>query len=155
MISNNKLYMCSNEGTTFDPSYRYITNAPNYEKQKKKGTDITYITNSANLAAYLHINHDLFVKLIGVELSCPYKLDSDRGCAVYRGNYTNTQINNILCTIIKNYYLCKSCDYPEIALCIKHKMLRQTCSACGKKYYVDEHLASTKTYSAIIKDLEK
>jgi translation initiation factor 5 len=153
MISFNKLYLCSNEATVADPNYRYITNAPIYEKQKKKGTDCTYFINSKNISTYLNINHELFIKIIGLELSCQSKIDNDRDCGVFKGNYDNAQINNILCQIIKNYYLCQSCDYPEIIFDVKHKMLRHKCNACGKKNYINNQLATSKVYNAILKKL--
>ncbi len=158
MISMNKLYYCSSESTTMDPNYRYITNAPVYNIGKKKGASITYFTNSNAISSYLKIEHSIFIKLIGLELSCQYSIDKELNCGLFKGHYESLQINNIICSIIANYFLCPSCDYPEISFCIKHKSLRQKCGACGKKYYIRDELSMSKTYQTLYKyvhDLDK
>jgi len=153
MMANNKLYLCSDESVTFDLNYRYKVDLPIYEVKTKKGSNLTCFTNSVSFATSIEFDHQLLTRLIGQQLSCKSSIDKDLKCAVFQGVYTTNKINGIICFIIQNYLLCRSCDKPEVIIYKKKKMLKHQCKACGEKNVVKEELECTDIYETICKTL--
>lgn len=153
MLSNNKMYLCSDESVTYDPNYRYKIDAPQFELRKKKGANITCFTNSETFSTAIEMDQLLLIKLIGSELSCHSSIDKDIKCGVFKGVFETEQINNIVSTIIQNYLLCQACDKPEVILYKKKHKLRQKCKACGEKNYISPELEVTTVYEIIAKTL--
>lgn len=150
MLANNKIYLCSNEETIYDPNYRYKVDAPIYEYRIKKGADITCFINSVSFAKSIQLDHALLIRILGSELSCKSYIDKDTKCGVFQGIHEKTKINNIICSVIQNYLLCQTCDRPETTLYVKKNKLRQCCKACGEKKYVIE---CNNAYELILKSL--
>lgn len=153
MLSNNKLYLCSDESVTNDPNYRYKVDVPMFELKKKKGVNITCFTNSKSFALSIETNELLLLKLIGSELSCQSYIDKDIKCGVFKGQFEDDVVNSIICNIVKHYLLCQTCDKPEVKLYNKNNNLRQKCRACGSKHYVKSNLKVTKMYELISKHI--
>jgi|688.fasta_scaffold1026385_1 translation initiation factor 5 len=151
MLSNNKMYLCSDESITYDTNYRYKIDAPLFEVKKKKGANITCFINSETFATAIEIDHLLLIKLIGSELSCQSIIDKDLKCGVFKGLFDVNQINSIICNIIQGYLLCQICDKPEVILYKKKHKLRQQCKACGEKNYIKTELEPTTMYEIISK----
>lgn len=151
MLSNNKMYLCSDESVTDDQNYRYKIDAPLYETKKKKGSDITIFTNSKSFASAIEMDHMLLIKLIGSELSCQSLIDKDLNCGIFKGVFEVSQINSIIINIIQGFLLCQICDKPEVILYKKKHKLRQQCKACGEKNYIKSELELTKMYELILK----
>lgn len=157
MLSNNQMYLCSAEETTYDPNYRYKIDAPAYEIKKKKGATITCFTNSVKFAAMAEIDHSLLIQLIGTELSCSSSIDPDLKCGLFKGLFEPTQLTKIIETVIQGFWLCQSCDKPEVILYLKKNQLRQSCKACGEKHYVktELELSSSSMYDLVAKSIKK
>lgn len=155
MISNNELYLTTNEAVTFDPNYRYKSQVPLFEIRKVKGSQITYFTNSSIIATSIQFNEQLLIKIIGNELSCRSGYDDNYRCGFFKGVFEKQQINNIICYVIQNYLICQVCDYPELELYEKKGCIKQNCKSCGKKRYVKNELEITKIYQIIVNYLNK
>lgn len=152
MLANNKLYLCSNEATTFDPYYRYRVDPPIYEIHNKKGTDVTCFTNSISFAKSIQFDHNTLIRAIGTELSCKSTINDNY--ATFQGIHDRTKINNIICNIIQDYLLCQLCDRPEVILYKKKHKLKQACRACGEKNYIKPALEYTDIYEIINKSIK-
>jgi CTP synthase (UTP-ammonia lyase) len=60
MLSNSKLYLCSNESVTYDSNYRYQVNIPVIEHNRWKGSVWTGFVNSKSFAESVEISEELF-----------------------------------------------------------------------------------------------
>jgi len=149
MLTNNKIYLTSNDCVTFDQYYRYTVDAPIYEVKKKKGVNITCFLNSEKFATSIQIEHAVLMQLIGSELHCQSSIDKDLKCGVFKGIFEPNKINSIICDIIQGFLLCQSCDTPEVVLYLKKNKLRHKCKACGVKSYIKTELEPTRMYEII------
>jgi translation initiation factor 5 len=154
MENNNKIYLTSNELTTFDPSYRYKVSLPIFTKMVKKGTIVTIFDNCIEFAKSIEIDKNLLVRLIAIKLSCQVSLDKSTNKIYFKGNYESHTIIDIICEIIQNYLLCVSCDLPEVILKSKNHKIKQKCKACGASNYINIQHSNSQLYEIILHNLE-
>jgi len=153
MISGNKLFLSSNDEIIYDSNFRYKIDIPIYEIKNKKGCKMTYFTNSNTFCKSINFDHNLLIRLLSIELSCKGTIDKNLNCGVFSGVYEPVKINNIICSFIRNYLICKLCGNPEVTLFKNKNKLKQICKACGEKYYIKPELQQTKIYEIILKNI--
>lgn len=143
MIANGKLYLCSNEETTLDDNYRYQVDLPIISHAMKKGKPITVFENLSSFASSVCIDEELLMKCISFAFSCSHTKNT------FKGLYPEDIVRLSVANIVMSFLLCMQCDRPELDLKSKSKGLKQTCRACGFKYYVKN--SHTKQYDAFCK----
>jgi translation initiation factor 5 len=135
MEQNGKLYLTNDENVLFDVNYRYKISAIEIAYATKKGTKITQLTNLQEFARELLFNKDMLIRIIGKTLSCKSGIDVNN---IYylQGEYSSSQIKDIVYEFIRNYLLCNVCDKPEVSIKCKNNKIKQKCKACGNNEYL-------------------
>jgi len=140
MEQHNKLYLTSDESILFDENYRYIISVIETSHSSKKGTTITMLDNFSKFCKELEFDESILLSILGKKLSCKSGIDKYTKYYYLQGEFSHSQIKQILYEFIQKYLLCNMCDKPEVRLTYKQKQdrIQQKCNACGNKYYLED-----------------
>jgi len=133
MESSTYIYLTNDEDVLLDLNYRYKIKKPTFKQLKKSGKNITEFTNLIKFSNDLEFDHIILIKIVSKILSTNYKFDKDTKNYYLSGHYENIEIMNVICSFIRKYLLCKSCDLPEVCIKSSSKGIKQKCKACGNK----------------------
>lgn len=136
MEHNNKLYLTTDESVLFDNNYRYQISIIQSSIVLKKGTNIMVLDNFEQFCKELMFDPQLFIKIIGKELSCKSGMNKTNQYYL-QGQYTSFEIKQVVYDFIQKHLLCISCDKPEINLKYKKGKIKQKCRACGNNTYLE------------------
>lgn len=137
MEQNGKLYLTSDEGVLFDSNYRYKISIMEILYLNKKGTRITILQNFDSFCQELIFDANILLRILGKKLSCKTGIDKSTSKYYLQGEYTGSQIKEIVYNFIQNYLLCAMCDKPEVRLKYKKNKIKQKCNACGNNSYLE------------------
>jgi translation initiation factor 5 len=136
MEQNGKLYLTSDEGVLFDTNYRYKISVIEISHLNKKGTKITILNNFDTFCRELIFDKIVLLRILGKKLSCKTGVDKTTKDYYLQGEYSVSQIKDIVYNFIQKYLLCVVCDKPEVSLKYKKNNIKQKCGACGNNDYL-------------------
>jgi len=151
---NRTFYFATKDTSLTDPEYRYRYLEPIINVTGKKGNQLTSFENSEYFSEVIRLPSEYFTKYIAGRLSCSSKYDTNKKCQTFKGEYSQEKIKEYLFEFIKNYLLCKQCDYPEAILQKdSNKKLIKHCESCGFESIVN-YKSIDKVYDFIDKKIK-
>jgi translation initiation factor 2 subunit 2 len=119
--------MSVNIRNTEDPFARYKMSKLMISKVKTN----TKFDNLLNISSELHVPKEWIAKYIASELGTGLILINDNG-AVFRGKFSQKNIEHALRNFIDTFVLCNNCNLPELDYEIGTKKRGiKNCRACG------------------------
>jgi translation initiation factor 5 len=124
-----------------DPSYRYQMPAL-ITKVEGRGNGIrTKLLNLTEVAKFLRVPAEYPLRFFGGEFCTQTENKREKNGdlkIMINGNFTSTQLQQVLDRFIEKFVLCPRCHYPEIDIVVKKNgTLFSDCVACGANCQLD------------------
>lgn len=110
-----------------DPFARYKRETVVIDVDERK--KITRVFNLSRIAKSLNRNHKMIADYIKRSFNTSYT--EKENYIVYRGIFTNKEIESIIVQFTEKFVLCNVCNNPETELFDKNKTIVKKCKACG------------------------